>query len=255
MKQKSVLLLLAFLSIMGLQSYAQEEQTEQSQTETTQNGATVYPWYVSIGGGPNLLMANQDGKQSVGDRMRSGGEISFGRWFSPIFGARLQFYMGQYRGFNYFDHQGGTFTNSNEIFPLGGDRLIFDRENSSGGFKFTKDKQGFWQEFNSTALFLDLTVNINRLIKDKDSEPDRFNVIGFVGAGFAHNAESKTNPTTDVLGARFGGRVNYNIQKNGPWSIYFEGNGIFFPEKYDGYIGDRGFDTNANTLLGVQYQF
>ncbi|MDR1719625.1 MAG: hypothetical protein LBR67_05820 [Dysgonamonadaceae bacterium] len=265
MKQIKLLLGIAFCFVMCLQTtYAQNKFETDNAKES--KSASEKNWYFSVGAGPNLLMANQDGAQSVFDRMTYGAEISIGKWFGSTYGARLQFHSGSYRGFNYLgpqrgsfvEHASGSFPNPeyyprNWVYLEGSDAEVINA--NSGKFKFTDDGQGFWQDFNSTSVFLDITVDMIRLFNGSDREDHSFNVMGFLGVGFLHNVKSETNPTTNVAGFRFGGRLGYDFSKGSPWSLFFEGNGIFLPEEFDGYIGDRGFDTNANTMLGLQYKF
>ncbi len=205
-------------------------------------------WYVSAGGGPNILFGNQDGKApSFGDRICGGGEISVGKWINPGLGFRAQFYFGQYRGFNYAVPQMGKFTHGDgkSIFPKGWPEKL----------KFTSDGSGFWQEFYTSSLSLDFTVNLTRTIIGYDVEPKLVDVIVYTGVAYLHNIKSETNHTFNGIGGRLGGRLNFNLQKKGPWGCYLEGQSMIASDKFDGYVGDTGFDLTANLLVGVQYSF
>ncbi len=202
-------------------------------------------WFISLGGGGNLLLGEQDHKQSVGDRIRFGGELSIGKWFNPNFGMRTQLTMGNLRGFNYIENQDGEYTRadrSRDPYPTG---------YYTGDLKMVDD--GFWQDFSYGSMTIDLMANLTNLFRGYYRPDAPIEVIPFVGMGYLHGVKSVSNPTFDGLVTKIGTRVNFNL--NPKWAIYAEPQANFMSEQFDGYVGNRGFETVVNLLVGVQYSF
>ena len=232
---KSTLLCVAlFSSAILLPALAQ-------QGENKQKSKAGDNWFISIGGGINLLQAEQDEKQSVGDRIRFGGELSVGKWFTPAFGMRTQFYLGSLRGFNLNENQGGLYTRSDR-----------DRSEYPINWEDAKKKDdGFWQDFTMEAATIDLMANLTNLFRGyyRDNAPVEF--IPYVGFGWMHAVKGNTNPTFNGIGGKLGMRVNFNVANK--LAIYLEPQAYFISDEFDGYVGNRGYDVVSNVMAGVQF--
>ncbi|MCL2651354.1 MAG: hypothetical protein FWD60_10080, partial [Candidatus Azobacteroides sp.] len=93
---------------------AQTEQSVQSNGQDTQNtlrqlvAKKAYGdnWFVSLGGNVNLLTSEEDGDAPMMKRIKFGGGLTLGKWFTENFGARIQVMGGSLRGFNYVERRG-----------------------------------------------------------------------------------------------------------------------------------------------------
>ncbi len=243
-KTKNVLLGLALSSI----AFSVSAQTSDSdQLDMSNKSQAKNNWFISVGGGANLLIGEQDDEKSVSDRIGFGGELSVGKWFNPFFGMKTQLYVGKLRGFNYEDNQGGEYTNpdrSRTSQPKGFYDNTLNHVDGDLG-------PGFWQDFTSGALTLDLMANLTHLFRGYYRESAPIEVIPYVGLGFMHAIKSSTNPTYDGIAGKLGMRVNLNL--NPKLAIYVEPQAYFTSDEFDGYVGNRGYDAIANAMLGIQY--
>lgn len=64
-------------------------------------------WYITIGGGAQILIAEDDSQGAFADRITAAPTVSIGKYFSPIWGLRVQFTGGSLHGFN--DGRDGTY--------------------------------------------------------------------------------------------------------------------------------------------------
>ncbi len=254
MKQKLFYLLAAFAMLVAVVPAYAGDLKDESQMIPTKTGSEYgysmnEMWYVSLGIGPNLLMASQDGIMAFGDRITFGGGISIGKWFNPGLGLRLQGYYGQYTGWNFNIPQMGTFTHDDgtSYFPKNWPDMKY-KEGKNG-------EEGFLQEFNGFSFTLDFTANLTKLISGYGSEPTHFELIAFAGPGIYMSSEADVKSAETVMGGHFGGRVNYTPSLGGKLAIFFEANGTFMDDKFDGYLGDKGFDASSAMMVGVQYTF
>lgn len=222
--------------------------------ENNQKSKAGDNWFISIGGGANLLIGEQDEERSVSDRLRFGGELSVGKWFNPCFGMRTQIYLGGLKGFNYKDSHtfGGEYTRNNRSrseYPIGY-HGSWEESIENGNLK-AAGNNGFWQEFSYGTMTIDLMANLTNLFRGyyKDNAP--IEVIPFVGLGYIHAIKSNTNPTYDNMVAKVGTRVNFNL--NPKLAIYIEPQANFTTDELDGYVGHRNTDVILNTMAGIQF--
>lgn len=118
--------LLGFFIVLILSSVvytvvAQEEESISSSTSTPAPTSTSTAerntygdnWFVSLGGSADLLFAEQDVDAPWTKRLKFGGGLTFGKWFNPYFGARIQIMGGALRGFQFADARGGYYVHDN----------------------------------------------------------------------------------------------------------------------------------------------
>ncbi|MDR1738965.1 MAG: OmpA family protein [Candidatus Symbiothrix sp.] len=90
MKKKFSFICVVVLATLFGSAYAQEDCVSLGRNN----------WFISLGGGGSLLMAEQDREGDIPKEIRYTGEISIGKWFTPFFGARIAGNYGALRGFN-----------------------------------------------------------------------------------------------------------------------------------------------------------
>lgn len=103
MKTKS--LVLALLSVFVLSVSAQEYQPQIGYS--TENGSKTNfkknkagdNWFITLGVGGNVLFGDDNAEADFGDRINIAPQVSFGKWYNPYWGARLQFNGGPMKSF------------------------------------------------------------------------------------------------------------------------------------------------------------
>ncbi len=116
-------------------------------------------WFVEAEGGAGVMMSKYDKHAKFGDRLGWKGNLAVGKWFSPLWGARL----------------GGEFE------QLKGATLKYDE--GVLGYRNETAKDGFHkQQFNNIGAFGDLMFNLTNWIVGY--KPGRFyNAILYGGMG------------------------------------------------------------------------
>ena len=103
MKTKSFVL--ALLSVFALSVSAQEYQPQVG--FSTENGSKTNfkknkagdNWFITLGVGGNVLFGDDNSEADFGDRINIAPQISFGKWYNPYWGARLQVNGGPMKSF------------------------------------------------------------------------------------------------------------------------------------------------------------
>ncbi|MDR0825341.1 MAG: hypothetical protein LBN74_09625, partial [Prevotella sp.] len=185
-------------------------------------------WFISLGGGPSILQAEQDQDKPYGERIRFAAELSVGKWFTPYFGARLQLTGGPLRGYNYQENHGGELKErylredrSRGEYPLG---VTFGKDGQPNWSGIETVGNGFWQDFNYGAATIDLMANLTNLFQGYYKE-NKVDIIPYLGGGWIHATESNTNPVHDGIVGKLGARVNFNL--NPKWAIYLDPQAYF----------------------------
>lgn len=232
MKKIILTLILTLTTFIFFDTYAQSENTGNN-------------WFISAGGGPNILFGEQDRLISLDKRIKFTGEFTIGTWINPYWGIRTQLNIGQLQGWNSLEEIGWYVMpdGSQSKKPVG----YPDHNYYCNG-----DYDGFYQTFYYGSLTADVMLNLMNIIKHDDLN-NKFDIIPFAGFGYVHTVKSCTNPTFDGWLAKFGGRINYNL--NSKWAIYGEAQGNMADKKIDGYIGGKGVNLYLNILGGIQYKF
>jgi outer membrane protein OmpA-like peptidoglycan-associated protein len=278
MKKAINLLCAAIISAFMFSALAQENR----QFEVKPKSKMSDNWFISIGGGPALLIGEQDGKRSISERVTASGEFSVGKWFTSKFGMRAQIAAGSLKGFNLIQYQGGYYTRAGRahaFYPIGypdcAGKDFYD--SFSGGLKpkggdpnqyaiykegYTADifdlvgdpnimgEGGFWQKFNYQSVTIDVMTNLTNLFRSYP-ESRQVDFIPYAGLGYIHAGASPTNAAHDGVLWRVGGRINFNLTKS--LGIYLDSQVTFADKEFDGYVGDRAFDNVLNLMLGIQF--
>jgi len=256
----------------------QNNQNNQSDQNALRNVAeqSTYGdnWFISFGGNANLLTAEQDGAISIDKRIKYGGALTFGKWFNPNFGMRLQLMGGSLRGFNYINDRTGFYiipgeprSGGPDQHPEGGPYYLpnpdnpdapinYDNppDNSKYTFHLGPEGFGFWQDFNYASATFDFMANLTSLFRGRYVEHNPIDIVPFLGLGVIHAFDNNvTTPGSIFLAIKVGFRVNVNLSSQ--WSIYIEPQGTATDKKFDGYIGDAMGDGVANISFGLQYTF
>lgn len=186
-------------------------------------------WYVQLQGGLNCPLTENIGEGSVGDALSPWFVLTGGKYFTSIWGMRLQFMHGENKG-RYFD----------------GDNPYFSFRN-----------------FNALA---EVTFNITNFIPSAiHGEESRWNVFILLGPGLSRTYDFKDTRYPNYYGYTYnysptfhfiwlaGMELSYNINYN--WNINLEAHTIWSPDRYNGLTHKRPLDGMVNAFLGVRYTF
>lgn len=264
MKREKKLLMCVLFSLFTITySFAQvAELKSKSENKAKDN------WFVSLGGGANVYHGEQDGKAPFSDRIGYSGEISVGKWFTPAFGARIQFYGGIANGWNYGISQGGryidadrrTFDNfdTKEYGRLTG---LYDPNNLTWIGDPTMDPKNpgvqlypgemFKQEIKHVVGSIDLMFNLTTLFRGYHKDDNFIDLLPFAGVGLMRGFGSDATPKITGVAGKLGLRANFNVAKN--IAIYLEAQANALDKDMDGYFGNRIMDAMYTGMAGINF--
>lgn len=184
-------------------------------------------WFISAGGGAELLIGNGDTRGDFKDRISPTFNVAVGKWFTPGLGLRLQYSGLQGRGFT---------TN-----PANG---FIDGSLQAG------DKGDYYkQKFSYGNLHGDVLFNMNALFGGYN--PDRiYEVIPYLGAGFTHTYSS---PKGEAFAVNAG--VINRFRLSDALDLNLELSAMGVENKLDGEMGGkRDFDGVVSATVGLTYR-
>ncbi len=247
-------------------------------------------WFITLGSGAQLLMAEDDDKGSFGSRITYAPTFTIGKYFSPIWGLRFNFTGGSLHGFN--DGRDGTYRKWNKGSKnyLGkgyADKL--GMTNVSPGTAFTtwdpswvqrgfstdatdRSKQIAYDGDNKTyswvpglfgeGLYMQhvkyMAVNINFMFDFftlvGDYKPNRFfEITPFGGATYAHLFPTYGDGAYDTFGVN--GGLNFRFRLSDKFNFNVEAAATLYPDEFDGHMGGaRSFDAVTQLTAGITYK-
>lgn len=178
-----------------------------------------------------MFRGDHDAQGAFGDRIGPAYGLSIGKWFSPYFGARIDFAGHTQKGL--------TQNNTDSGYSTG--------EAYSG-----KSGWGYWlyhQEFNFINLQADLLFNARTiLLGDK---PDQlWDPVPYIGVGFANVL---TKPSNNSVSFNAGLLNSFNLSDS--FAIFLDIKGMAAFDEFDGETGGRTLDGMVTVAAGVTYKF
>jgi outer membrane protein OmpA-like peptidoglycan-associated protein len=278
------ILLFIFIASSTLLSQAQNNYGNESAYNTTwQKNAFGDNWYISFGSGAQILMSEDDSKADFTSRLTYAPTITIGKYFSPLFGLRLNFTGGSLHGFN--DGVNGLYSKwtkngSGYIgdgyagtpgYPakMGVEFLTWDPVWNYKGYELGReisqapDGSYFWvpghargdlymQHVRYAAVSANAMLDVVTLFGGYN--PRRvFNITPFVGPTlyyvFAHHGQdSQVN-----LG--FNAGLNARFRLNKYLDFFVEGSGFLMPDDFDGHVGGgKRNDIVVQGVAGVSFK-
>lgn len=183
-------------------------------------------WFISAGGGAEVLVGNADSKADFGDRLSPTFNVAVGKWFTPGIGLRLQY--------NGLTAKGASIDKTNPY--LKNNKL--------------QDGKYYEQEFDYGNLHGDVMLNLSALFCGYN--PNRvYEFIPYAGAGVRRvYSGPKSNDFTVNAGLINRFRVSPALDINLELSAMATGN------KFDKELGGgHDFDGVAAATLGLTYRF
>ncbi|MDR1809464.1 MAG: hypothetical protein LBR34_03545, partial [Prevotella sp.] len=296
---KRILSVIVFVALSGLFSgYAQEIEEEAAYAADPQQTTGKYnaykttwlknrfkdTWFITFGSGAQTIFAEDDDKVDFSRRITYAPSLTIGKYFSPIWGLRLQLTGGTLHGFN--DGISGTYRKWNsgddnyqgkgyagtDGYPTQADSkfLHWDPQwnwmgarldngqitESIDGYEWVPGRLGadgkpqnmYMQHVRYVAANFNFMFDFLTLIGNYD--PRRaFEITPFAGISYAHVFPHMGNEVYDVTGVN--GGLNAKIRLCDKFDLNFEGNATIYPEEFDGHLGDDSpVDLTAQGLIG-----
>jgi len=185
-------------------------------------------WFVSAGGGAQMLLSDHDKQCKFGDRLGAALDVAVGKWFTSGFGARLT-YSG-------LKAKGATQTGAH----------------STGTDVPGKGSHGYWlekQEFNTNNLHADLLFNFSNLFWGHNGKRV-WNVSPYIGMGWIHVGNA---PKRDDVTANLGLLSTWRLC--GALLLNLDIRGTLTNDELDGEKGGRGGEGILSATIGLTYRF
>ena len=206
-------------------------------------------WFISLSGGVNSLAAEANREyDNFIDRSRLSFRLSVGKWFTPVWGFRVQMGVGKLSGhsqllnyYNIYDELADHTTMPEEMKPY-----LSERDGQT------------W--FHRKFTYMDWSVNLmTDAVRWFVKERQPVGVILFAGPGFAHSFGSQGLSASNSFAFNAGVQLNVNIHKH--WDVFAELQGNIVDETFDGQIGgtagvrNRPLEGYAGLTIGFAYKF
>ena len=232
--KKLTFLTLACALFMGLTATAQETTPNYTFNKFSDN------WFIQAEGGAGVLLSKDDGQMNFADRVGWKGELSVGKWFTPIIATRISANFSQHHGIANPDYS-----------IIVGERWQNNRVE---------------QQFNTLGLYTDVMINLTNWWCGY--RPGRiYNASLYAGLGlnivFAKNGtvdnagnieygDWKFQKHTTIPGFRAG--LLNSIRLNNHWDFLLDLRIDAMFKYVDGY-GQRSDIYSPSVLVGFNYKF
>lgn len=206
-------------------------------------------WFISLSGGVNSLAAEANREyDNFIDRSRLSFRLSVGKWFTPVWGFRVQMGVGKLSGHS-------QLLNYYNIYDELADHTAMPEEMKP--YLSERDGQTWLhRKFTYMDWSVDLMTDAVRWFV-KEKQP--VGVILFAGPGFAHSFGSQGLSASNSFAFNAGVQLNVNVHEH--WDIFAELQGNIVDETFDGQIGgtpdvrNRPLEGYAGLTIGFAYKF
>ncbi|MFV0469967.1 MAG: OmpA family protein [Dysgonomonas sp.] len=215
-------------------------------------------WFISFGSGAQIIRGEDDDKGSFSKALTYAPSLTIGKYFSPIWGLRLNLTggslhgyndgrSGYYRKWNYRD--GNQYVKQSTWDPqwtamgwgtpdnIINQDIVFNN-NNNGEYEWTPGRNGklYMQHVRYAAANVDFMFDFLTLIGDYD--PKRtFDVTPFAGVSLFHVFPHMENYFYNGFGANAGIQAKFRI--NDKLKLFVEGTFTAYPDDFDGQGGDN----------------
>lgn len=220
-------------------------------TDQVVAGSGTGNWFISLSGGVNSLAAegNRDYDNFI-DRSQFSLRFNVGKWFTPVWGFRVQMGVGKLSGHYLTDRR----IIYNIYDP------VYDHTVMPEGMKpYLTEKNGItW--YHRKFTYMDWSVNLmTDAVRWFTKEKKPVGLILSAGPGFAHGFASRGASASNSFAFNAGIMLNVNVHKN--WDVFAEVQGNIVDESFDNHIGgisnkhNRTVEGYAGLNIGVSYKF
>ena len=228
MKKYLLAMMMVFCCGAAMAQNANENENESKQHLS---GDFEPTWFVSLGIGGQQYYGDHNKQLSFGGRISPAVDLSVGRWFTSVVGARL--------AYNGISVKGATMNGSHST----GQTPSFNDHPDDGAQYLTK------QKFNYMNLHADLLINATNLFFGYE-EDDTFNLSPYVGLGVAH---AFGTPSTTSLSLNGGFLISFKVSE--AVDINVDAHGALVGDKFDGERGERRGEGVFGITIGASYRF
>ena len=181
-------------------------------------------WFISAGGGAQMYFGDSDAKQSFGKRIAPVVDVSVGKWFTPVIGARLTYSGLQAKG-----------------------ATLFSTGHHSTGKMF---RDGYYsQKWDMMHLHGELMLNLSDLFCGY-KEDRVYSVIPYAGVGWMR---AWSRPKTDEIAGTVG-LIN-RFRLSSALDLNVEARGTLVKDGFDSEIGGIFKEGLAAVTVGLTYKF
>lgn len=242
-------------------------------------------WFFSLYGGIAALESEESRYRDLTDRIHPTVGFALGKWFSPVWGLRLNASAAKLQGFavnaNLNDNfqtveghpyyfMGGWMTGKNytngagvsgaqnsytDGTTIGGAQLIYDRFLNHDDIIHTDDGNGYSYDITYAGATVDFLLNLKNLFTPYNHKA-LFNPVLYAGVGYAHTFGDKDKEQTAVNSFIGRGGLQLNFRLHDRWDFFIDGGAILAPEYFDRRVGDNmTSDFVYNVTAGLTYRF
>ena len=218
-------------------------------TDLVMAGDGTANWFISLSGGVNSLAAEANRKyDNFIDRSRLSFRLSAGKWFSPVWGFRIQMGVGKLSGHS-------QLLNFYNIYDEMADHSVMPEEMTP----YLSEKDGkIW--FHRKFTYMDWSVALmTDAVRWFAKEKKPVGLVLFAGPGFSHALGSQGLSVSNSFAFNAGIQLNISLSEH--WDIFAEAQGFIVDESFDGQIGgipderNRTLEGYAGLNIGLTYKF
>ncbi len=193
--------------------------------------------YIELGAGAQMLFSKNNSQLSFGHRLTPSISLTAGKWFTPIWGARLQV---QGYSFNAMSNQTGTFTAG------------INNYDPASSFVMIHPDGSYRRDLRYINPHLDLELSLVNLLGGY-STTRKWDIIPTVGVGYMAVFKYKGVPQTNSVSGNFSLMGKYIVTPN--WALNIEVQSSIYPNKFDGRKTVTRIDNNLAVTLSATYTF
>lgn len=219
-------LVLVVFSLMAMGISAMNPVEGQGNGKTAQADSENFEphWFVSVAAGPQLLFGDHEKQMSFGDKISPALDVAVGRWFTPLWGARLMYSGVSVKGAT----QNGAHS-TGEVYDAG---------------KWL-DKQ----KVNFFNIHVEALFNATNWLLGYN--PDRvWDCSPYVGIGVVGVTEK---PSYTGVSGNFGLFNAFHVTS--ALDINLDLRGVITGDDFDGEKGGRGGEGILSLTVGLTYNF
>ena len=277
--KKLVLLAIVLLSVFSAKAQTMDELAVSNQYPNDAKAAAVYQtasekqanpktsgirstwvankpnsnWFFSLEGGVAHLFSEGYAKYPMEDNIKPTVGFSLGKWFSPVWGLRINATAAELSGYN--QSPAGTWYVGHN-YPVNGSGAYASGVPDEIRRRFFKTRDGKeYNDFTYAAGTIDFMVNLKNVFRPYNPK-GFFNPVVYAGMGYAHTLGDKDKNVTTInnITEKVGLQLNFRLGDR--WDLYLDGQALILPENFDRCVGDDiTFDAVVNAKLGLTYRF
>ena len=210
-------------------------------------------WFFSLEGGVAHLMSEGYSKYAMEDNIKPTVGFSLGKWFSPVWGLRLNATAAELSAYN--QNPAGMWYVGDK-YQIGNSGSYVSGQSAEIRKRFFETRDGKeYNDFTYAAATIDFMVNLKNVFRPYNPK-GFFNPVLYAGMGYAHTLEDKDKKATAVgnIVEKVGLQLNFRLGDR--WDLYLDGQALLVPETFDRFVGDNQIlEGVVNAKLGLTYRF